>query len=234
MEELTGHNGCQEFVVVSGACFSLRVFGPCKDQTRKLKHAPLDGAHQPCSGDQIAKQRLRQRIRRHSFRMPLNSHYPIGIFRPLDRLDHSIRRLRRNTQAAPRLQHRLVMPGIDLRLCRSGEIENTSGIETRTVHGIRRFRSIRELILFGAMADFRAKLGGNILDKSAAQKNIQRLNPVADGEDRLARDERVFEQREIGSLARSVGIGRGRVALRPVVCRVNVRRTPSEEERVKT
>ena len=100
------------------------------------------------------------------------------------------------------------------------------------MHGVRRFDSSGKLILLGTVADPRAQLAGDVLDQAAAEKNIQRLNSIADGQDGFARGQRVFEQSEIGSLARGVGIGGSRVALRAIVRRIDICGAPGQQERV--
>src|ERR1700719_4167159 len=118
--------------------------------------------------------------------MPLDPHDPIRTVRRLDCLHHTVRRARRDAQAAPQLQHRLMMPGVNFRLSRAGKSENAPVTEICSVHGIRSFASIGKLILLGTVANFRAQLSWNVLDKTAAEKNVKRLNPIADGEDGLA------------------------------------------------
>ena len=55
------------------------------------------------------------------------------------------------------------------------------------------------------MLDFGGDFGGDVLHQRAAEKNVQTLGAVADGEDGFLLLEGVSENREIGGFAAGIG-----------------------------
>ncbi len=61
------------------------------------------------SRDKLLKQALRERIIRHTLRMPLNSNNPVGIADPLHGFDGAIRSMSRDAKLFPRSVDGLMM-----------------------------------------------------------------------------------------------------------------------------
>src|SRR5207245_7251998 len=74
-------------------------------------------------------------------------------------------------------------------------------LDPGSMHGIGRPR--RQT--FFAVLDASTQFAGDVLVESATQANVEALAAIANGEDRFARSERAFKDREISLL--SVGIG---------------------------
>ncbi len=164
--------------------------------------------------------------------MPLHSDNPVRVPGPFHRLHDSIGGMGRDPQPAARLIDRLVVGRIYVRSGRAGKLQHAAGVELRAVHRVRAFSPVWRLVFFGAVANPRSKFAGDVLDQAASQKNIQGLHPVADCQHWLARTQSVFQQREISSFARGIGIDGGWVALRPEMCRVYIGRAARQQERI--
>ena len=78
----------------------------------RLASGSLTGAR---GRDELLKQALREWIIRHAFRMPLDSHNPVGIAGPFHAFDDAIRGVGGDTKLFPGLVDGLVMAAIDMR-----------------------------------------------------------------------------------------------------------------------
>src|SRR5487761_377251 len=172
----------------------------------------------------ITKKRLRECIIAHSLRMPLHPGYPVRIAGPFHRFDHAIRRKSRHAQISSRLANRLMMRAVDLRFESAGDFRH-SRIRLKP-HGMERLRLTfaPPPCMLARMLARRSQFAWNILDKAAAQMDVQNLHSVTNGQHGLAFAKRMFEERHVRALKVRVRFGGLEMPRVTVERGINVRR----------
>src|SRR5215472_80407 len=97
------------------------------------------------------------------------------------------------------------------------------------MHFVGSLATVGTLVSLRAVRDPRTQHRGDVLNQGAAEENVQRLDPVADGEHGLSCYKRLLKQSEIGSLACGVGALRGWMPVCAIVCGVDVRGTARQK-----
>ena len=134
--------------------------------------------------------------------MPLHARDPVGIADPFDGFDDLIGRVRGDAQILAGRENRLVVRAVDANfVCASELREARAGFENGLVMRLWALMAGPRVLSFGG--DF----VGNILDESAAEKNVQALRAVANREDGLLFSEGVGQDGEIGGFAAGIGNG---------------------------
>src|SRR5277367_6832515 len=157
--------------------------------------------------------------------MPLHAYDPVGVARPFDSFNHSIRSVGHDAKISARLEHRLVMRAIHPRAISAGHLRETgTGVQIHVVMWFGTF------VTGPFMLDFRVNFAGNILDQRTTEEDVQTLHAVADCEDWLVFGDGVIEKREIGALAGSVGFGGFQMTRGVEERRLDVRRAAGQDD----
>src|SRR5271155_1826398 len=150
--------------------------------------------------------------------MPLHAYDPVGVARPFDSFNHSIRSVGHDAKISARLEHRLVMRAIHPRAISAGHLRETgTGVQIYVVMWFGTF------VTGPFMLDFRVNFAGNILDQRTTEEDVQTLHAVADCEDWLVFGDGVIEKREIGALAGSDGSTSAGLPVRTTASSVSAR-----------
>ena len=202
MEELSDPKGCQA-VVAPASCRRYFIPDAAKPAAGCHTQEIVLGIHSTSPNaragrrDQIVKQRSRQGSRAF-FPDAIESRDPVRIVGPLNGLDHPIGSA--GLMCRPRPRSRSAYDATNLFPQRgAGQGEYTPHPNIRNMHRIRRFGAVRKLILGGTVANL-VPISVGYPEPIAAQKNVERLDAIADRQHRLARCQRMLEQSEMSCL----------------------------------
>ena len=161
---------------------------------------------------QRAEKRCCKYVTGHSLGMPLHADHPMFMRLVLDGFNHAIGSDSRNAQAVPKIADGLMMRCVHLHIecaAKIGEAGNGRELsefaargDSRGMDGIGRIRRKS----FFAVFDVGVQFAGNVLIESAAERDVQALAAVADGENGFAGSKGVVENCEISFFAIRVGI----------------------------
>jgi hypothetical protein len=156
-----------------------------------------------CCSCEFSEKSLRETVGcGHALGMPLHAGNPVGIAGPLDCFDHAIGRMRHNAEIFSWRQDRLMMGAIDANFAGPGQLRKTrTGLEE---NGVMRFRAF---VAGPGMLDFGFDFRRDVLHESAAEKHIQALRAVANGEDGFLLFQGMSQDRKIGGFAARIGAG---------------------------
>ena len=152
-------------------------------------------------GDELGKERSREAvIGDHALRVPLRAGDPVGIAGPFERFDHAIGRMRHDAKIFSGSEDGLVMRTVDANFVGAGQLR-----KARTWFERDRMMRFGTGMAGPRMLNFGGDFRGDVLNQRAAEKNIQTLGAVADGEDRFLLFEGVSENRKVGGFTAGIG-----------------------------